>query len=53
MNEIYELNSFLSWKESLETTIFNDITHYDVMGYYKYLKESELLEYYLKYIKHD
>jgi hypothetical protein len=41
--------SFLEWKDNQCTTIRGGKLMYDVKGYYKYLTESELLNYYIEY----
>ena len=42
------LTRFLNWKESLNFTKRGDTIYYDIKGYYKYLKENELFNYYIE-----
>ena len=42
------ITRFLEWKENQKTTIRGNNLYYDVKGYYKYLQENELFDYYLK-----
>ena len=42
------ITTFLEWKENQKTIIRGNELYYDVKGYYKYLQEDELFDYYLK-----
>lgn len=39
---------FLNWKENLNLTKRGNTIYYDIKGYYKYLKENELFNYFIK-----
>ena len=45
------IEGFINYRNSIDSTIRGGVTMYDVKGYYKYLTESELFEYYFKKIK--
>ena len=47
-NYIEILIKFFEWKEKLNSSKRGDTIYYDIKGYYKYLKENELFNYYLK-----
>lgn len=40
-----QLKSFLNWKSNLKTVEYSWGVLYDIPGYYKYLRESELTDY--------
>jgi len=44
-------NDFISWKNELYSEIRGGSLMYDVKGHYKWLNESELLTYYIDFIK--
>lgn len=45
------VNDFICWKNELYSEIRGGILMYDIKGYYKWLNESELLTYYMDFIK--
>lgn len=44
------LRSFVDWKNGLSTVDRGVRKMYDVKGYYKYLLEEELFDFYTKYV---
>lgn len=42
---LYTVESFLNWKSNLKTIDCGGTIMYDVKGYYKYMYESELWDY--------
>ena len=41
---------FIDWRSRQKTTIIGGILMYDVHGYYKYISEKELFDFYLNRI---
>lgn len=42
------ISNFITFKENQTQTIRGKKVYYDVKGYYKYLNELELFDYYIK-----
>jgi len=47
MKTINDVISFFEWKELQTTSIRGNEIMYDIKGYYKYLTENEIFDYYI------
>jgi hypothetical protein len=45
---LFIINSFIDWKNKQNKIIRGNEIMYDIKGYYKYLYEHELFNYYVK-----
>jgi hypothetical protein len=45
------VQNFINWKNNLRKEMIGGKLMFDVPKYYKWLEETELLDYYLKHIK--